>query len=262
MNYVIGIDLHGTLLDNDWEIKPKFHSALLKTLQTVSDFSKIYICTGNDLSFIDTYVPSAIRNCFSGFILETGCVLSDGKHETIIIPTEKIVNVKDLEKLLKGMEFPEVKYFARRHCTISMFTRTENGGSDPACLKPRVEKAVQQLGFGDAVQVTHSNVAVDIIPLGFNKFTGIHHVAEGLKTIGIADSLNDIHLLIDATWAFIPANSSAGLIRELGLVKRQVRPLAEWNVNADKSIWRSHYSTTEGVLDILKFLEHNFNQNA
>ena len=258
MKYVIGIDLHGTLLDNDWEIKPKFYSALLKTLHTVSAFSNIYICTGNDLSFIDKYIPAAIRSCFSGFILETGCVLSDGKSETIIIPAEKTVNIRELEKLLKGMGFPEVKYFARRHCTISMFTRTETGGSDPANLKPTVEKAVRQLGFGDTVQVTHSNVAVDIIPIGFNKFTGIHHVAAGLKTIGIADSLNDIHLLIDATWAFIPANSSASLICELGLIKRPVRSLAEWNMNSNKSIWRSQYSTTEGVIDILKFLEHNF----
>lgn len=258
MKYAIGIDLHGTLLDNDWEIKPKLYPALLKTLHAVSDFSNIYICTGNDLSFIDKYIPAAIRAFFSGFILETGCVLSDGKSETIIIPSEKIVKIKDLEKLLKGMAFPEVKYFARRHCTISMFTRTENGGSDPACLKPMVAKAVRQLGFGDTVQVTHSNVAVDIIPIGFNKFTGIHHVAAGIKTIGIADSLNDIHLLIDATWAFIPANSSASLIRELGLIKRQVRSLVEWHVNANKSIWRSQYATTKGVIDILKFLEQNF----
>jgi len=257
MKYVIGIDLHGTLLDHEWEIKPEFRPALLKTLQAVGDFSTIYVCTGNDLSFIDRYIPADIRSCFSGFILETGCVLSDGKSETVIVPAEKIGKIKALEKQLQAMEFPEVKYFARRHCTISMFTRTESGGSDPAGLMPMVEAAVRQLGFGDGVQVTHSNVAVDIIPIGFNKFTGIRHVAAGLKTIGIADSLNDIHLLIDATWAFIPANSSAGLLRELGLIKRPVRSLAEWQLNSDRSIWRSRYATTEGVIDILKFLERH-----
>lgn len=258
MKYAIGIDLHGTLLDDDWAIKPEFHEALVGALEAVSTFSRVYICTGNDLTFIDHYIPSDVRNCLSGFILETGCVMSDGESETVIVPRQKIARIRALEGLLKKKRFPGIQYFARRLSTISMFTRTESGGFDPARLKPEVEREVARLGFGEEVHVTHSNVAVDIIPTGFNKFTGIHHVASGLKTIGVADSLNDIHLLTDSDFAFIPANSSSVLIHSLETSGRQILPLSDWKANADGFVWRSHYPATEGVIDILKFLALDF----
>lgn len=256
MTYVVGIDLHGTLLDDEWEIKPRLLPELTRTLRAVSGFCRIYVCSGNDLHFIHRYVPTDVRTHFSGYVLETGCVLSDGITENVIVPDEQVRTIKKLEKQLLGMAFPDVKYFARRLCTISLFTRTESGGSDPADLHPLVDAAVRELGWGDAMLVTHSNVAVDILPSGFNKFSGIRHVAAGQRTVGVADSLNDIHLLTDADLAFIPANGSRLLIRELARGGHPVRPLLEWRSGEAGTVWRSRFPATEGVIDILRFLEH------
>jgi hydroxymethylpyrimidine pyrophosphatase-like HAD family hydrolase len=255
MTYVVGIDLHGTLLDDEWEIKPRLLLELTRTLQAVAGFCRIYVCSGNDLNFIHRYVPAKVRTHFSGYVLETGCVLSDGITENIMVPAEQVRAVKKLEKQLMQMAFPEVKYFARRLCTISLFTRTESGGSDPADFHPLVEAVIRKLGLGESMLVTHSNVAVDILPSGFTKFSGIRHVAAGHRTVGIADSLNDIHLLTDADLAFIPANGSRRLIQELEQGGHRVRPLSEWKAGSTGTVWRSRFPTTEGVIDILRFLE-------
>ena len=255
MTYVVGIDLHGTLLDDEWEIKPHLLPELTRTLRDVAGFCRIYVCSGNDLNFIQRYVPTDVRVHFSGYVLETGCVLSDGITENVIVPDEQVRSIKNLEKQLMQMAFPEVKYFARRLCTISLFTRTESGGSDPADFHPLVEAAVRKLGLADAMLVTHSNVAVDILPFGFTKFSGIRHVSAGQKTVGIADSLNDIHLLTDADLAFIPANGSQRLIQELEKSGHRIRSLAEWRTGSVGTVWRSRFPATEGVIDILRFLE-------
>jgi hydroxymethylpyrimidine pyrophosphatase-like HAD family hydrolase len=255
MPYVVGIDLHGTLLDDEWEIKPHLHSELIESMRAVTDSCRIFVCSGNDLSFIHRYVPADVRSGLSGYVLETGCILSDGITENAIVPDAQVRSIKELEKHLEETRFPEVKYFGRRLCTISLFTRTEIGGSDPADLHPRVESKVRELGFQDEVLVTHSNVAVDILPIGFTKFSGIRHVAVGLKTIGIADSLNDIHLLTDADLSFMPANGSQRLIDTLESVDRRVRPLSEWQGDSGPIVWRSRFPSTQGVIEILRFLK-------
>lgn len=257
MPYVVGIDLHGTLLDDEWEIKPHLHSELIDSMRAVADSCRIFVCSGNDLSFIHRYVPADVRSGLSGYVLETGCVLSDGVSESAIVPSERIRSIKELEKRLKEATFPEVKYFARRLCTISLFTRTETGGSDPADLHPRIETKVRELGFQGEVLVTHSNVAVDVLPLGFTKFSGIRHVAVGQKTIGIADSLNDIHLLTGADLSFMPANSSRRLIRALAAGGRRVQPLRVWTGEPGPIVWRSRFPSTQGVIEILRFLKRN-----
>lgn len=255
LKFVIGIDLHGTLLDNEWEIKSDLLIPLDKALEGVRGFCKVYVCSGNDLTFIHKFIPKEIYRHFDGYVLETGCVISEGKNEDVIVPSPLIEIIRDLEYKLKKKNFPWVQYFARRKSTISLFTRTESEGEPPDAVFPEVKAIVKQLGFGEDVRVTHSNVAVDIIPRGFDKFRGLGHVASGRPTIGIADSMNDIELVRDADLAFIPANASLKLIRELAKKGKSVLDLGDTLPKDKEIVWRSRFSSTRGVLEILGFIE-------
>ena len=86
LKYVIGVDLHGTLLDERWQIENVAKKELIDAIRSIKDFCKVYVCSGNDLTFVKEYVPIELRKHFDGYILETGCVISGGKNEKIIIP--------------------------------------------------------------------------------------------------------------------------------------------------------------------------------
>jgi len=254
--YIIGIDLHGTLLDNDWKIKPNIIDELKKSLDSVKDFCKIYVCSGNDLTFIQKYIPAEIKQYFDGYILETGCVISEGIKEEIIIPENLIMLIKDLRTRLEERKLNKIKYFARRLITISMFTKNERGGIDPSIVYPAVKKIVKEMGYEDKVLVTHSNVAIDIIPKGYNKFTGMKKVSNGLKTIGIADSLNDLPMIQNSDFAFIPHNVSPKIIKFLKSKTRKIA-MIDSNFNPDYNILRSRFESTETVIDSLRFINKN-----
>ena len=193
IKYVIGIDLHGTLLDTEWRIKDCIKGELVNAIEGVQDFCRIYVCSGNDLTFIKKYIPEEVQKCMDGYVLETGSVVSDGISEEIITSKNLVKEIKELERKLKDKNFTEVEYFARRLATISLFTRTEQGGLDPVEFYPRVREIVKELGYGNTVYATHSNVAVDIVAHGYNKFSGLNYVSKRLRLIGIADSLNEWH---------------------------------------------------------------------
>ena len=254
IQYVVGIDLHGTLLDDQWEVKSRFIHPLREALESIRRFCSVHVCSGNDLTFIPHYVPEELRPHFDGYVLETGCVVSDGRDERIIVPDGLVLAVKDLERRLKAKGLPWVRYFARRLTSISLFSRTEEGGTDPSEYFPEVLALVKQLGFSEDVRVTHSNVAVDIIPRGFDKFRGLEFIAQGRPTIGIADSMNDIELVRDADIAFVPANASLNLLRELERKGKKVLDLGGPLPDQGGAVWRSRHSSTEGVLDILHFI--------
>ena len=63
---IIGIDLHGTLLGKNWFIAENLVEPLNETLARLNGKTKIYTCTGNDLSFTRAHIPSSIRKYFSG----------------------------------------------------------------------------------------------------------------------------------------------------------------------------------------------------
>ncbi len=81
---IIGIDLHGTLLNKDWSIAKNLVEPMNEALAKLNEKTKIYTCTGNDLSFVKTHIPSSIQKYFAGYVLETGCVISDKEKEEII----------------------------------------------------------------------------------------------------------------------------------------------------------------------------------
>jgi len=254
MKYCIGIDLHGTLLDNDWEIKSEIKEELISELKRISKFAAVYICTGNDLTFIHKHVPKNIRCLLAGSVLETGCVVSDQNTETIIIPEKNIEVIKRLREVLENKFNTKTKYFGRRLITISMFTKDEFSGVNPESLFLDVKKFVEKSEFSNYVNVTHSNVAVDIIPINYHKFTGLKHVAGEAKTIGIADSLNDFDLILNADFSFLPANASPKIEIELKKHNKKIEKLDKFSTTSKQTIFQSNFENTQGVIDILKKL--------
>lgn len=252
--YVIGIDLHGTLLDRDWEIKEELIHSLRDKIKKIKDNAEIFTCTGNDLTFVKKHIPKEIFNLFDGFVLETGCVVSDGKKEEIITKASEIELIKKLEKELKKEKFKELNYFARRLSTISLFTKSPYDKNIPRDFHPIVENKVRELGFEKDVFVTYSSVAVDVIPKGYNKATGINHIAKNRKTIGIADSLNDVHLLTDCTQAFIPINAPIELLDYLKNKDKKIANIDDDPTLFENSIIQSNKGFTKGVIEVLDFI--------
>ena len=253
-DFAVGIDLHGTLLNDNWLIPERLTPILMAALRSVSEFCELFLCTGNDLSFLHERLEQDVLSLFDGFVLETGCVSSDGQSEEILVPSEPLSMLRELERSLRDESLPSIEYFARRLATISLFTKTELGGPDPIHLYPIVIDTIEKMGFAADVLVTHSDVAVDIIPAGFNKYTGLRHIAEAASIIGIADSLNDVHLITDAERAFVPANASPVLLSELEDRGLDVVPLGGSTQHPGGAIEQSEFSNTEAVIDILHYL--------
>ena len=250
---ILGLDLHGTLLEPGEVLRPELVPLLIAGLKKLSDRAVLFLCTGNDLEFIARKVPAELRAGFDGYVLETGCSFSpDRKQELVLTSPEEQKLIKDLEQKLKDKKFPEVNYFAHRLTTISLF-----------CDRPRefyaeVNEAVRALGVLDKVMVTYSSVAVDILPRGYNKFTGLKKVAEGRKTIGIADSMNDQALLLEADFALAPKNLAPELKTLLAGRGRPVIPLAHAQGLQSQSVPIASGRETEGVLELLSFLDKHF----
>jgi hydroxymethylpyrimidine pyrophosphatase-like HAD family hydrolase len=250
--YIIGLDLHGTLLEPGEILRPELMPALIGGLHKIADRAVLFLCTGNDLEFVDRKIPADLRDCFHGYVLETGCSWSpDRFQEKVLTTPEEQAVIKDLELKLKEERFPEVNYFAHRLTTISMFC------DQPKEFYSEVEAAAARLGVRDRVTVTYSSVAVDILPKGYNKFTGLKKVAEGRKTIGIADSMNDAALLLEADFALAPANLAPELKPLLAQRGRPVVPLSKTEGLTSPAVPIASKGETEGVLEILAFLNEH-----
>ncbi len=254
--FAVGIDLHGTLLDDRWAIRSDLMDPLIGAMDSVLDICNIYVCSGNDLTFIEKYVPTDVRKRFKGYILETGCVLSDGFEEAILVHADDVEDIKKLEKALWREGIPNVRYFARRLATVSMFTRDEKEGTRPEEIFERVKELVRHIGYARKVYVTHSNVAVDIIPVGYDKFTALDYAAKGLGTIGIADSLNDSHLILNATYGFVPRNASPALLQLIGGEGRQTAVMSSSDPTPGE-IRISDRESTECVIEVLRYIDEN-----
>ncbi|MFA5858104.1 MAG: hypothetical protein WC955_03455 [Elusimicrobiota bacterium] len=254
---VIGIDLHGTLLGKGWRIEDKLITPLCEAMAGVNKLGKLYICSGNDLSFINKYVPHKVRGLFEGYILETGCVVSSGKNEKVVVTRRMVRRIKSLERILRTLKIPNTKYFGRRLATISVFTKNEHSGLDPRVIFPEVQKLVDGYGYHQDVIVTHSDVAVDILPMGYNKFTGLKHIAGKRCTVGIADSMNDYNLILNSDYAFLPANAAETLLRFIKNHGKTVHKIGNHKSSIPLKhgwIYQSKYPSTRGVIDSLKFI--------
>jgi hydroxymethylpyrimidine pyrophosphatase-like HAD family hydrolase len=256
--YIVGLDLHGTLLEPGEVIREELVPEITHALERVRQRALVYLCTGNDKSFVDRKVPESIREILDGYVLETGCSISQDKDtETVLTTMDERRTIKNLERLLKIQEFPEVNYFAHRLTSIAMFT------DDPPGFFIRVKGFVDETEFREDVDVIYSSVAVDIIPKGYNKFRGLHAAAEGRKTIGIADSINDLPLLMESDYAFSPKNLAPGIIEILShpghhyFGRRTIKPLSQASGMQAEAILVAESTETEGVKEILEFLAGN-----
>lgn len=252
-DFIMGIDLHGTLLDKMQKIPKECIQPLIETISKLKKKCIIYTCTGNDFSFVEKVVPKELLKIFDGHVLETGCSVWKGR-EVPIASKEEIRMIKNLESRLREMGFSQLNYFARRLCTISMFTKNPYTENIPKDFQPVVENIVRKLGFLSKVNVTYSSVAVDIIPKGYDKFTGLEKVSEGRKIISIADSMNDINLLKNSEFAFTQANASMemlGILRKEG--KKIISIEKAESMEADQIIV-SKQTETFGLLENLEFI--------
>jgi len=247
----LGIDMHGTLIGEDERVPDKCVGPLIAALDALRPKLRIWLCTGNDLGFVNRKIQRELLERFDGYVLETGCVLSDKLSETVLVPEETVRLIKDLRAKLEGMKLPQVYKFARRLATISLFTRY---GLSPADFRVVVQERVGELGVADAVQVVYSSVAVDIIPKGYNKYTGIEKAAGGEEVVAIADSMNDLDFLRNADYTFLPANASPEAKRILAGEGRELRPLCELTRMQKRVIAQSSRPCTWGVVEILEWL--------
>ncbi len=245
----IGIDLHGTLITNDEFLSKGSESELVEVLESKPENAKLYICTGNDLSFIKRKIPG-ILPYFDGAVLETGCVISeDLDTEEIIVPETIVKQIKELELTLIDCDYPEVYKFARRLSSISMFTR--HGMS----LEDFFGKISEELKYIDYARVTRSSVAVDIIPSKHDKYNGLEFFARSNGIIvAIADSLNDIEWLKKADYSFMPSNADPAAVEQLCPMRRRKVLGDDFDI---KSFYISDRKETFGVTDILKFIFKN-----
>ncbi len=252
---IIGIDLHGTLLNEKWEIEYEMQKLIIDRLKTLKFYCRIFVCSGNDLSFINQYIPENIRTYFDGYVLETGCCISDGTEEIILIPEKIMQKLMELRKYFENIEFSKIKYFARRLATISIFTKDSENGVYPDILYKKIIKLFRDGDFLDYFYITHSNVAVDIVPRGFNKYTGLRYFSKTSTSIGIADSLNDLDLIINTDYAFIPKNAGAELISALSKRGKDILPFDLFDINKNDIIWQTESSYSKSVSDILQKID-------
>jgi hydroxymethylpyrimidine pyrophosphatase-like HAD family hydrolase len=257
--YIIGLDLHGTLLEPGEVLRDELVPEIARALAAVREKALVYLCTGNDLSFVDQKVPQDLRDLLDGYVLETGCSISnDKKTETMLTSIKERRRIKELERVLNQQGFAEVNYFGHRLTSIAMFT------DDPARFFKKVRGFVEATPFREAVNVIYSSVAVDIIPKGYNKFRGLVAAAQGRKTIGIADSVNDLPLLLYADHAFAPENLApevSGFLAhpEDPLARpRGVQPLADAGGLDENKLFVAESRETKGVIEILGFLARHF----
>ena len=242
----IGIDLHGTLIDNNEYLAEGSLDKLTSLLKKKPSNFKIYICTGNDLPFVRRKLQD-VFDLFDGAILETGCVISvDNKSENIIVPKELIIKIKELEDLLLDEDHPEVYKFARRLSTISLFTKY---GESILDFHSKLKEELKNLDF---CRVTRSSVAVDILPNGFDKFSGLKYMAEENDSIvAIADSLNDLEMLKQADITYMPGNADTTTIDILS----KTRNKKDLNTGLEKDcFYIAEKTETFGVIEILEHL--------
>ena len=248
----VGIDLHGTLIgDHPEEVSAQALPRLLEAMRALRHRVRLYACTGNDLGFLRRKLPVEVLSLLDGAVLETGCVGSDLETETVLVDAQALATIRALEADLRTRHFPWVYKFARRLATISMFTRI---GLRAADFRDETQDAVTRQGSAELVRVTYSSVAVDIVPKGFNKLTGLRRLARGEPVAGIADSMNDLELVSGADYAFLPANSSEELLRRLALSGKSVREIGEASGLRSQEAILCSEGFTEAVTEALEFL--------
>jgi hydroxymethylpyrimidine pyrophosphatase-like HAD family hydrolase len=252
---VVGLDLHGTLLDKQERIPPRLVAPLARALRAARPWARLYVCTGNDMGFVRAALPPTVRRALHGYVLETGASAWERGRERALTPRATQAEAQHIQAALEERGLPGLKHFARRLTTVSAFTRDPYRRHRPAKLVPLVEEVVASLGLGGSFDVKYSSVAVDVVPRGWDKDVGLRKVARGRPTVAIADSQNDWEFLARSDYAFVPRNVAPGVVRILRREGRPVVPLAKAAPGWHPALaLRAPRAETAGVLDAFAFL--------
>ena len=242
----MGIDLHGTLLGKNWFIREDLIKPLNDALSKLSGKIKIYTCTGNDISFVKGHIPFSTQKYFSGHVLENGCVISNKDKETIITTKEERETIKDLEEKIKERKFC-FDFMGRRLSSITLFTK------NPQKLYREIDNFLKKETINE-VDFFWSDVAVDIVPSGYNKYTGLKSISNNEKTIAIADSMNDAPLITKVNYGFIPANAPKELLTYIKKSGKRVIDIKTACCIESSQVIQADKERTEGTIEILNFI--------
>ena len=283
--YIVALDLHGTLLDINWEISDGCLGDLVGHFDDMSGFADFYIVTGNDFSFVQKYLPSEILERMHGFILESGGIMMIKSTMTDKSQTKRLENfspsivdnatadcVKELKEYFIKKKYSFIKYFAERQVSISMFTIDENGGEEPTKYFETIYNDLRQHKYSDMFYLTWSNVALDIIPVGVSKWESLKKIAENYRyqnitpddvkagnpdvIISFLDSYNDKEMALNSTYTFLPQNTSNKLIEYLQTNNKLVFPLSKFYFLKNFA-YILDQPFTQGVSQGLFFLKNN-----
>ena len=254
INYMIAIDLHGTLLGMRWDISPQLTQELCDILDYFGAIAEIYVCTGNDSSFVQKHLPRDIHSRITGLILESGCILERSGRVEYLTTAQSVQHIKSIETFLKSRQYPFAKYFATRESTISIFTTDENGGEFPEQFADIVASDLKSHEYGDEFYLTWSNVAIDIIPAGVSKWSALQSVADGKTLVSFMDSYNDKEIALYSDFTFLPQNTAPALISHLRANNTLVFPLSRFYFLKGSS-FLCQKSYTEAVIEGLHYLK-------
>jgi hydroxymethylpyrimidine pyrophosphatase-like HAD family hydrolase len=227
--YVIAIDLHGTLFDEYWEIIPAYQASIINLIYDLRDAALFYLCTGNDLSFVKRYVPDFIMNHVQGCVLESGCIIYDFQETVYLTDAECRKKAETLQAYFRERHYPFVKSFGERKTTISLFTRGESGGEPPERYLDTVYRDLMSHPYKDDFYITFSDVAIDIIPVGFSKWKAIKNIAKSNTIISLMDSYNDKEIALSSDYTIMPKNVSPQLIDYLKMHQKIIMPLGKFH---------------------------------
>jgi hydroxymethylpyrimidine pyrophosphatase-like HAD family hydrolase len=253
---VVGLDLHGTLLDKRERLPTRYARPLGRRLRRARRWARLYVCTGNDMGFVRRVLPPEVRRALHGYVLETGASVWDHGRERPLTSARTRAEVARLRRALEEAGLEGVKRFAPRHTSVSIFTRRPYGRDPPAALVPAVRRVVRREGLAARFDVKHSSVAVDVVPRGFHKHQGLSAIAAARPIVAIADSQNDWEFLVRSEYAFLPRNASATVLRILAEHGKAVLPLGRAAPGWHRGVaLRAPSIQTRGVLECLDFLE-------
>jgi len=251
---IIAIDLHGTLLDLDWTITKKSRDELISLLNKMKANFDFYICTGNDFTFVEKYIDKEILKTIHGYILESGCVVYKSHNKTLLTDDITIRKAKEIEEHFISLKLPFIKHFAKRETSVSIFTYDENGGEEPVKHFETIFDILSKHKHADSFYATWSNVAIDIIPNGYTKWTALKECANDSFVISFMDSNNDKEIALNSDLCIMPNNVSHELIAHLRNNNKLVYQLDKFHFLRNNG-YITESSYTKGVIEGLKYLK-------
>ena len=251
---IIAIDLHGTLLGLDWKTTADSREELISLLSEMKANFDFYICTGNDFTFVEKYIDKEIQKNIHGYILESGCVVYKCLNKTLLTDDITMRKAKEIEEYFISLKLPFIKHFAKREASVSIFTYDENGGEEPVKHFDIITDILNKHKHSDSFYTTWSNVAIDIIPNGFSKWTALKDCANDSLIISFMDSYNDKEIALNSDLCVMPNNVSHELIAHLRNNNKLVYQLNKFHFLKNNG-YITESSYTKGVIEGLKYLK-------